>query len=74
MKTLKYTLSDPDTRSKRAEDLKRKRNPLAREVLERKGPFSPKIVDPRKTEYKRVKLDPKRIRNYYDEFEDNEEY
>lgn len=66
---IKYQCSDPETREKRARSIQKKKNPLAREVLDRKGPFGIRVIDPRKGEYKRVKLNPK---NYEDfENEDN---
>ena len=58
-------MSDPETRAKRAEKIKRKRNPMAKELF--KGPFKPKVIDPRKEEYKRVRIDPRNIEEDTDE-------
>jgi hypothetical protein len=53
-------MSDPETRSKREKKM-RNRNPIAKELLDRKGPFSLKVINPKKNEYRRVKLDPRDI-------------
>ncbi len=49
--------------------MKRKRDPMAREILDRKGPFAPKVINPKKQEYRRIKLDP---RNLDEEESENE--
>lgn len=53
-------MSDPDTRQDRAQKMRRK-NPVAKELLDRKGPFSLRVINPKKTEYRRVKLNPRNI-------------
>lgn len=52
-------MSDENTRTKRLQDIRRKRNELAREILDRTGPYKPKVRDARKGEYKRNKNKPR---------------
>lgn len=54
-------MSSEETRRDRFFKLQKKRNPLAKEVLERKGPYTEKVINPKKSEYKRVKLNPKDV-------------
>lgn len=54
-------MSSEETRRNRFFKLQKKRNPLAKEVLDRKGPYTEKVINPKKSEYKRVKIDPRDI-------------
>lgn len=54
-------MSSEETRRNRYFKLQKKRNPLAKEVLERKGPYTEKVINPKKGEYKRVKLNPREV-------------
>ena len=57
-------MSSNEEREKHSQ--RRKRNFIAKMMHEKKI-FSPKVINPKKTEYKRVKIDPRNI-----ESEDNE--
>lgn len=59
-------MSDPETRERRG---KKFRNPVAKELYENKGAFAIRVLNPKKTEYKRKKM---RINEDYDE-EDSED-
>lgn len=56
-------MSSPDDKSKRQQKMKykRMRDPVAKVMNENRGAFALKIINPKKTKYKRVKLDPKSI-------------
>lgn len=51
-------MSDPETRVKRERKL---RNPVAKVMLENKGAFALRVIDPKKEQYKRVKLNPREV-------------
>jgi hypothetical protein len=51
-------MSDPETRERRAKKL---RNPVAKIIYENKGAFALKTINPKKTEYKRQKLNIRKI-------------
>lgn len=59
-------MSDQETRAERANKI-RTRNPVAKELLDRKGPFALRIVNPKKTKYRRVKLNPRDLPNFEEE-------
>lgn len=61
-------MSDEYTRFKRSQKIK-KRNLVHKEMREKTGAFAIRTINPRKTEYKRVKLNPRNI----DEQETSEE-
>lgn len=48
---------------------RRKKNIMAKEINDRKGPFKIKVVDPRKPAYERVHL---RVEDIYEEREEND--
>lgn len=49
-------MSDEETRQKRASDRKyKRRNKIARELLDRTGPYAPRVRDARKGIYNRNK-------------------
>lgn len=62
-------MSDEETRQKRADSRKKKRrNKIAQQMLDRTGPYKPKVRDPRKGIYDR-KQTKVRVNEINDEFE-----
>lgn len=57
-------MSDPETRERRARKF---RNPVAKEMNENRGAFAIRTINPKKTEYKRQKLN---VRTITEEEED----
>lgn len=51
-------MSDPETRDRRSKKFRKetKRNPVAKVLNENKGAFAIKILNPKKSTYKREKL------------------
>lgn len=52
-------MSDEETKYRRQERIK-KRNLVAKELRENKG-FREKVINPKKEEYKRIKLNPRNL-------------
>lgn len=62
-------MGDEETRQKRAESRKRKRrNQVAKGMLDRTGPYKPQVRDPRKGIYQRNK-NKMRVNDIHDEYE-----
>jgi hypothetical protein len=56
-------MGDPDLREKRAKKFK---NPIVKELRNTKGPFKPRVVEPR-DKYKREKVSIKNYEDYNEE-------
>jgi hypothetical protein len=56
-------MGDPDLREKRAKKFK---NPVVKELRNTKGPFKPRVVEPR-DKYKREKVSIKNYEDYNEE-------